>query len=125
MRQRQIRRTEPPIGAQHRELAIDLPPALDADQRRDPACRVNPPDVGSGDGGLEHARIAREDLLHQPDLIERRFDLFRPRQTGRHIDRPELPADLALTQPRNVGVELGRVQPVEIDRPARIARRID
>jgi hypothetical protein len=43
--------------------------------------------------------------MHDVDLLERGLHRVRPLQLHRHIDRPELPADVSRPQPADVGVQ--------------------
>ena len=104
VRQRHVARSQRIHLAQHRQAAADRLTAFHADQRGDLArthCLLN----FGGAGGKAHvARIARDQALGDVDLLERRLHGLRPGQTGIDIDRPELRADMAPAQPREVGL---------------------
>ena len=122
VRQRQIGCSEPPIGAQHRQAAVDLPAALDPDQRPDPPGPVRGAHVSGGPRDLEMLRIAGGQAVDHADLVQRVLDLLHLRQVGRHPDGPELPAHAPGMQPRDVGMIGRRVQPRQVHRPARVLR---
>jgi len=124
MRQRQVRRAERAIRAQHREAAVDLPPALDPEHAGDPPLRMDAADVGGRRRLREHGRIPPENFLHQRDLLERRLDLFGPGHPGIDVHRPELAADMPSAQARDVGIILLGVEPRQVHRPARVARLV-
>ncbi len=68
--------------------------------------------------------IARDDVLHEIDLLERLLHLLERGQPGIDPHRPELAADHALPQPRDVGVvrDGPAVQPgAQVERPAAVA----
>ncbi len=104
MGQRQIAGAEQFIGAQHREARVDLAAALDPHHRRDLARFVDAADIGGGGGEFERVGVARDDLADEIDLLERLDHLILLGLAGRDEHRPELPADHALPQSRDIGV---------------------
>ncbi len=95
--------------------------AFGAEQRGHPAGGEDPLDVGGGQRELQGLGVRRDHPAGQVDLLEHRGDGGVPGDRGRHEDRPELGADAAGLQPRQVGVDardrLGQVDA----RPARAA----
>jgi hypothetical protein len=76
------------------------------------SCRaVDALDVVGGRGQLEHVGMGGDDAADGVDLFEGLARRLGRGLGGGHIDRPELAADAAGPQARNVGV-----QPVEASR---------
>ena len=75
-------------------------------------------DVRDGTGQGQVGRVPGEEPVEAVELLERRGDGLVPGQVGRHVDGPELSADAAGTQPRQVGVQRwagdGDVDPVQV-----------
>jgi small ligand-binding sensory domain FIST len=92
---------------QRAERARDRVAALGAEQRGDPAGREDPLHVGGGQRELQRPGIAGDHRAGQVDLLEHRGDRLVAGQRGGDIDRPELAADPAGRQPRQVGVRAG------------------
>jgi hypothetical protein len=72
-------------------------------------------DVGRGQRELEPGRVAGDHPVHEVDLLEDGGDGGVARQRGRDEDRPELAADAALDQARDVGVGI-RQPPQQVRR---------
>ena len=118
MGQRHIEHAEFAELAQHRQAAAELVPALDPHQRRDLALRSRRADFGGGLGEHEGVGVRAHHALDDVDLVERGLNRLRAGLAGGDVERPELPADLALAQTRDVGLQrLGEL--------AGVARQID
>ena len=77
-------------------------PAFHADERRDLALLEDALDVVGGERQLERVRVLAHHAMDDVDLLERRGHGALPAIVGRDVDRPELPADAAGAQPRDV-----------------------
>src|SRR5450631_4410337 len=77
--------------------------ALDADQAGDPTTLVHAHDVGARIGHDEVVRVVAADLFDQVDLLDGHLHRGRPLGVGRYPYRPELCAEVAGTQTRDVG----------------------
>jgi hypothetical protein len=130
MRQRDVSHAEIRERAQRAERALQGVPALDADQTRDPPRPEVALDLGHGTGRREGVGVARAHPVHERDLLEGVDRRMRARlhRAGRHVRRPELGADAARAQPRDVGVERrlahGDIHRVEPAAPPDLAREI-
>jgi hypothetical protein len=82
-------------------------PALDADQRGDPAVLPGAGDVAGGEGDREVRRVRRHQAVHGVDLFHRRDHRVGLGQVGGDERGPELRAHPAGPQPGDVGVEVG------------------
>jgi len=85
--------------------------ALHAEHRGDPAGAVRGADVGGGQRQPEGVGIARDDAARELDLLELHARI-RSAAFARDVDRPELPAEPAGAQPRDVGVAGGTLPQV-------------
>jgi hypothetical protein len=105
---------EPRERPQHPERRRQAVPALDPEQRGDPPAGHRPLDVAGAVRDGEVVRVGRGHPVDGVDLLHRRHDRLGLAQVPGHVHRPELPADPALAQPRDVRVQLrtGLVQPV-------------
>ena len=70
---------------------------------RDLAGPVEPAHVGRGFRHRQVGRVALDHPLDQVDLLQRRLHGFERLEPGRHPNRPELAADVAPAQPRQIG----------------------
>ncbi len=105
MGERHVARAGPVQLAQHRQRVADRVSALDADERGDASGAVDAHHVASAGGQLEGVGIQLGQPVHHVDLLEDRLHRGRTGELDRHVDRPELAADPATAQPRDVGVE--------------------
>ena len=106
VRQRHVARTEIVKHAQHSERVFDRVAAFDADQRGDLARLSNALDIVGGVGHLESVGVTANHAVNQIHLFEAiaGCSAFRDR-VDRDESGPELSADTALDQPRDVGVQ--------------------
>src|SRR5580692_5253980 len=115
MREGHVAHAELVISAQHRERVVDLMAALDADQAGDPTTLVHAHDVAARIGHREVVWVAAADLFDQVDLLDGHLHCGRSLGVGRYPYRPELCADVAGTQTRDVShqrrITLRRGQP--------------
>ncbi len=96
--------------------------ALHADERRDLALLEDPLDVVGGQRQLERVGMLPHHAMDEVDLLEGGGDRGLAGELDRDVDRPELAADRAAAQPRDVGhqrrLRAADVQLVEIPRAA-------
>jgi hypothetical protein len=107
--------------------------AFHADERRDLALLEDALDVVHGECQLERLRVLAHHAVHDVDLLERRR--HGRRIICRDVDRPELSADTACPEPRDVGhdrrlgpgdVELVQIAPgILSERPGVIVVPVD
>ncbi len=101
-------------------------PALRAEQRGDPAGREDPLRVLRAQGEFELAWVAPDHPPHQVDLLQGGGHGRLTGQRRGHVHRPELGADPARGQPRQVGLgeadRLAQVRAVQAGAP-RFAQR--
>jgi hypothetical protein len=106
MRERHVTDAEPPVRAQRAERVLDRMAALDAEQRGDAARGIRTLDVVGREREDEARRIALDHPSRDVDLLElnareaARADLGR----ARDVHRPELAADAAGAQAREIRV---------------------
>ena len=103
MGQRHVTRAEFVELAKRGEIATDLMPALDPDQRGDAAGLVDSYDFVGGAGEREVLWVGFDHPLDDVDLLDRVADGGVACDLRGDIDRPELPADAAGMKPRHVG----------------------
>ena len=90
---------------QSTEATPDLVPALHSAHRGySPLCE-NSPDVLCGVSHLEARRILVAKLMDKIDLLQGHLNTLRARDCCRCVHRPELCADAALPEPRDVSVK--------------------
>ncbi len=94
---------------------------MDSDKRRDLPRFERRLHIVGGQRELEGPGVAPQQIVDYVDLLDRGLDKVAGRQVGRHEDRPELSADAALPQPRDIGVEVG-LAPGYVDLRQRAAR---
>ena len=104
MRQRHIARAEIVHLAQHGERRSDRLAALHPHHAGDLAGLHRPFELGRIGGEREIVRIARDEPFRDVDLFERLLHRLLLIAVRRHIDRPELRADMAPAQTPKVGV---------------------
>ena len=118
VRQRHVAGTGAVEHPQRPERVVDGVAALHADQRSDPALLERPLHVVCRERQLEGVGGLAHHAIDDVDLLERRCDRALPGELGWDIDRPELAADPAAAQPRDVRhdrrLRLTDVQLVEI-----------
>ena len=104
VRQRHVADAKGVQRAEHAERAVDAVAALRAEQGGDLARLERRLHVVGGQRELEAARVGGDHPVHHVDLLEDRRHGRVAREAGRDVDRPELAADPALHQARDVGV---------------------
>ncbi|MCO5556202.1 hypothetical protein L7F22_009747 [Adiantum nelumboides] len=117
--QRQVADPEPAQHPQHGEGVGDAVPALRPHQGGDPPGADDGVDVVGGVGERQGVRVGGEEPPHPVHLVEHRGDGLVVAQLAGYVDRPELGADPAGPQPREVGV-----QPRVPGGDVRLARRV-
>ena len=107
------------------ELSIEWPPSMPISDAILP-CLEDPLDVVGRQRQLERLRILPDHPMDDVDLLERRGDGGLSLELDRHVDGPELPADAAGLEPRDVGhdrrLRLPDVELVEVARRVVLAR---
>jgi hypothetical protein len=88
--------------------------ALGAEQGRDPPGGPRPLDLVGADGRREAIGVGGDEPVHAVDLFEGGRHRVVAGQGAGHVHRPELGADAAGGQPRQVGVQPGG-RPVDTD----------
>jgi len=105
--ERHVARAERVEHAQRAERVVDRVAALHADHRGDAAGLERALDVSGGVGNLEDRRPLLRHAMDHVDLLHRHARRFLAHHRRGRIHRPELPADAALPQARNIGHQLG------------------
>ena len=127
VRQRHVARAQRVHHAQRRQRRVDRVAALHADHRRDLAGLEGPLHVVCRRRQHERVGVLRDHAMDDVDLLEGRAHGLLALHRGRHVDRPELPADAAGTEARDVGhhrrLRLADVQHVQIAAGALLAKR--
>src|SRR5207244_6012430 len=82
--------------------------AFQSDERCDLAAAMDAHDIVRGARELERLRIHFVEAVYDIDLRENRAHCIRAFECCRNVDRPELRAEPALPQPRDVGVQWRR-----------------
>src|SRR5438034_10991840 len=77
--------------------------AFHADERGDFPFAMNPLDVGGGKRQLERLRVMGDELVDVINLLQNGLDRGGAAESGRDVHRPELAAEPASAQPRQVG----------------------
>ena len=90
--------------AQRRQGILQADAALDHDVGGDLAGAPRAREIGGAARGQEDLRVGRLDAADEVDLLQRRARGMR--RAGRLERRPELRADAAFAQARNIGVAL-------------------
>ena len=103
MGQRHVLRAEDVQHAQRRQRVVDRVAALNANQRSDTFGLERALDVRGCVSDLERLGPPHGHAMDDVDLLEGCPHGFIALHARRHIDRPELAADAALPQTRNVG----------------------
>ena len=91
-------------AARPRELSIEWPPSMPISEAILPAL-VDAHDVVGGERELERVGIRGVEAMHDVDLLERGLHRVRALQRRRDVDGPELRADAARREARDVGVQ--------------------
>ena len=89
--------------AQRGQRAVDRVTAFHADHRGDAALLEGALDVVGTERQLEGLGPLLQHAVHDVDLLHRGHHRLGRRNRRRHVDRPELPAEAAGPQPRDVG----------------------
>lgn len=123
-------------GAQGAQRVVDGVAALGAHQRGDTALGAGRLHVVGGQGAPQVRGVALQQLGDHVDLFEGGADRRVAREVGPYVNGPELRADAARAQPRNVGVQMaglvgGDVTGVEVvadlfaQRPRQVVVAVD
>ena len=102
MRQRHVSGAECIQLSQYRQGVIDLMSTLDPDQRSNSTRLMDSTDIGRGVSHLQIGRIALGHLADDVDLLDRRLHRRRLVHLHGHVHGPELAADLAASQTRDI-----------------------
>ena len=105
--ERHVPRAEIVVGPKRAQRVLDRVAALHADEGRDPAALELPLDVAGRKRECQPVGVSGDEPARNIDLLQLHPGVAAVLDLPRHVDRPELRADLALGQAGEIGVAAG------------------